>query len=91
MPHIVEPTDQQLRETCARMAQRFGWSEAFDVVMQDPARSRMVRMAAKHPTAAGTPPARAPRACPAPSTPPRRSSLPLFDHKRAASGERDDD
>ncbi len=89
MPHAVEPTDQLLREACERMARRFGWSEAFDVVMRDPARSRMVRLAAKHPTAAGQLP-------PAPARPsraswPSRPAPDLFDRKRAASGERDDD
>lgn len=90
MAHAIEPTDQMLREACARMAERFHWADDFDAVMQDRVRSRMVRIAARHPTAAGRVPAppRAP-AC-RPFQPPT-SGIPLFDRKRAASGERDDD
>lgn len=93
MPRTIEPTEQALREACARMAQRFRWTDGFDIVMQDPARSRLVRLAAKHPTAAGAPATRAPcpATAPAPATCPPLTGLPLFDRKRAASGERDDD
>ena len=91
MPRLTEPTDQQLRDACARMAQRFRWLGTFEAVMQDPVRSRLVRVAAMHPTAAGTPTRciaaaptwRAPRRHPGP--------LPFLDRKRAAAGERDDD
>jgi hypothetical protein len=91
MAHAIEPTDQLLRDVCARMAQRFHWAEDFDTVMRDRVRSRLVRLAARHPTAAGAAPERAP--CAPAARPARRSTagIPLFDHKRAACGERDDD
>ena len=88
MPSVIEPTDQQLREACERMARRFRWTDSFETVMQDACRSRLVRLAVAHPSAAGFAAARAPRfftrRLPA-------TALPLFDRKRAASGERDDD
>ena len=90
MAQLIEPTDQQLREACARMALRFHWLGSFETVMQDPVRSRLVRVAAMHPTAACTP-ARRPTPAPRHSFAQRRISPPLFDRKRAASGERDDD
>jgi len=91
MPRVIEPTDELLREACARMARRFRWTDGFDAVMQDPTRSRLVRIAAKHPSAAGWSDARAPRPAPAPHHAPQPNGVPLFDRKRAASGERDDD
>ncbi|MDN4591232.1 hypothetical protein DBA29_22375 [Xenophilus aerolatus] len=91
MPRPTEPTEQQLREACARMARRFRWLDAFETVMQDPVRRRLVRVAAMHPTAAGTP-ARRPAAAPGWQAPRRqRRPLPFLDLKRAAAGERDDD
>lgn len=91
MTPFIELTDQLLREACTRMAARFRWVEDFEAVMQDRVRSRLVRLAARHPTAAGSAPARAQRA-PAcrPYAPPTRGAA-LVDRKRAASGERDDD
>ncbi|SDI77490.1 hypothetical protein [Variovorax sp. OV700] len=91
MAHAIEPTDQLLRDACARMAARFRWAEDFETVMQDRVRSRLVRIAARHPTAAGLAPARVQRQ---PACRPMQlllGGLPLFDRKRAASGERDDD
>lgn len=91
MPGANEPTEQLLRETCARMAQRFRWTESFETVMQDPARGRMVRLAALHRSACG---AAVRRAAPVvrrrrlDPLPPQRS---FFDNKRAAAGEREDD
>ena len=88
MPSVFEPTDQQLRDACERMARRFRWTDSFEMVMQDACRSRLVRLAVAHPSAAGFTAARAPRLFarlrPA-------NTVPLFDRKRAASGERDDD
>ncbi|SOD27638.1 hypothetical protein SAMN05518800_3202 [Variovorax sp. YR752] len=91
MAHEIEPIDQLLREACARMAARFRWADDFDAVMKDRVRSRMVRLAARHPSAAGVMPARAPRAPACRPTQQPSTGLPPFDHKRAASGERDDD
>ncbi|SFO51171.1 hypothetical protein SAMN05216567_1019 [Variovorax sp. OK605] len=90
MAHANPPTDQLLRETCARMAERFHWADDFDTVMQDRVRSRMVRLAARHPTAAA---GAAPRAPCAPAWRPRPPATGgrFLDRKRAASGERDDD
>jgi hypothetical protein len=90
MPHAIALTDPLLREACARMALRFGWGESFETVMQDPMRSRMVRVAVLHPSAADAPgdslaPAARRVELPMPGQPP------LFDRKRAAAGERDDD
>lgn len=88
MPSVIEPTDQQLRDACERMARRFRWTDSFETVMRDACRSRLVRLAVAHPSAAGFAAARAPRLfvrC-LPVT-----ARPLFDRKRAASGERDDD
>lgn len=91
MAQLSEPTDQQLREACARMSQRFRWVGAFETVMQDPVRSRLVRVAAMHPTAAGAPTRRA-AAAPTWRAPRRQPGpLPFLDRKRAAAGERDDD
>jgi anti-sigma factor RsiW len=91
MAPAIEPTDQLLRDACARMTARFRWADDYETVMQDRVRSRLVRIAAKHPTAAGLTQARTQRqpAC-RPSQPPL-GGLPLFDRKRAAAGERDDD
>jgi hypothetical protein len=88
MVAAIEPTEQQLRDACERMARRFRWDDSFETVMQDARRSRLVRLAVAHPSAAGIPAARAPRLFTRlrPAT-----AMPLFDRKRAASGERDDD
>lgn len=91
MVPAIAPTDQQLRDACERMARRFRWTESFETVMQDVCRSRLVRLAVAHPSAAGSAPPRAPRT-PARAHPlPPISGMPLFDRKRAASGERDDE
>ncbi|CAN7596809.1 hypothetical protein [Variovorax paradoxus] len=88
MVAAIEPTEQQLRDACERMARRFRWADSFETVMEDACRSRLVRLAVAHPSAAGLAAARAPRlfARRLPAT-----ALSLFDRKRAASGERDDD
>lgn len=91
MARATEPTDQLLRDTCAGMAQRFRWTEDFDVVMRDPVRSRMVRIAALHCAALGRSAGYVSRPAAALAARPRLGALPLFDRKRAASGERDDD
>ena len=91
MAHAIEPTDQMLRDACARMAARFRWADDFETVMRDRVRSRLVRIEAKHPPATGMPPARALRGPACRPLQPPKGGLPLFDHKRAASGERDDD
>jgi len=91
MAHAMDPTDQMLREACIRMAARFRWADDYEAVMRDSVRSRLVRLAAKHPSAAGLAQACALR------EPTRRPPSPphcgptLLDRKRAASGERDDD
>ena len=90
MVPATEPTEQQLRDACDRMARRFRWSDSFETVMQDARRSRLVRLAVAHPSAAGMTAARAPRPTVWPISPPT-TSVPLFDSKRAASGERADD
>lgn len=88
---VIAPTDQQLRDACERMARRFRWTDSFETVMQDARRSRLVRLAIAHPSAAETVAARAPRAFvrPLPQTP--AAGAPPIDRKRAAAGERDDD
>ncbi|CAN7257654.1 hypothetical protein LJR084_001191 [Variovorax sp. LjRoot84] len=91
MAHAIEPTDQQLRDACARMARRFRWTDSFETVMQDACRSRLVRIAVSHPSAAGLVPAFAPRQPARRPLPPPLLGLPLFDRKRAAAGERDDE
>jgi hypothetical protein len=90
MAYAIEPTDQQLRDACARMARRFRWTDSFETVMQDACRSRLVRIAVSHPSAAGLVPPFAPRQ-PTRRSPPPPGALPLFDRKRAAAGERDDE
>lgn len=91
MAHVIELNDQLLREACTRMTARFRWVDDFETVMLDRVRSRLVRLAARHPTAAGLPPARAPRAPAHRPQPPPIGGPTYIDRKRAASGERDDD
>jgi hypothetical protein len=88
---VIKPTDQLLRDACARMSTRFRWVEEFEAVMKDQVRSRLVQLAARHPTAADFAPARVQRQPARRALQPAQGSPPLFDHKRAASGERDDD
>ncbi len=90
MVPATERTEQQ-RDACERMAHRFRWVDSFETVMQDAHRSRLARLAVAHPSGAGFAAAGA-------SRPSARSLLqrpaagaPLFDRKRAASGERADD
>jgi hypothetical protein len=91
MVHMTAPTEQQLRDACERMARRFRWADNFETVMQDARRSRLVRLAVAHPSAAGFAAARAPRPSPRALRQPPAAGAPLFDQKRAASGERADD
>ena len=91
MAVAIEPTEQQLREACGRMARRFGWPDCFETVMQDAQRSRLVRLAVAHPSAAGAVPRRLPRSSLHTHSPSPATGVPLFDGKRAASGERADD
>lgn len=93
-------TEALLRDTFDRMAARYpAWPRSFDEVMADPARSRLVRITATRRVAA----ARRPVA-PACTASPRRAAAPVppasalismhppvFDRKRAAAGEREDD
>jgi len=91
MACAIDPTGQQLRDACARMSRRFGWVESFEAVMQDARRSRLVRLAVAHPSAAETVVQRRRIASARPVRPTSAAgSLPL-DRKRAAAGERDDD
>lgn len=91
MVPVIEPTDQQLRDACERMARRFRWADSFETVMQDARRSRLVRLAIAHPSAAEAVAVRTPRpfARSFPQAP--ATGSPFIDRKRAASGERDDD
>ncbi|MCT8178104.1 hypothetical protein [Variovorax sp. CY25R-8] len=91
MASPLDPTEQQLRDACARMAQRFGWTDGFDVVMQDARRGRLVRLAVAHPSAADLATAHASRSRARPTFQPPPAGVPFLDRKRAASGERDDD
>lgn len=87
----IETTDQQLRDACERMALRFRWIDSFETVMKDARRSRLVRLAVAHPSAAGSAAPRVPRAPRVFDRLPPDAGAPLFDRKRAASGERDDE
>lgn len=91
MVPVIEPTDRQLRDACERMARRFRWSDSFETVMQDARRSRLVRLAIAHPSAAEAVADRASRAFARPVPQGPAAGAPLIDRKRAASGERDDD
>lgn len=98
-----EPTDEELR-TAWMHCRKASWPATFEEAMQDPVRSRLVRLTALHP------PRKFRRAMPTPQSTPRarlfdpvpaardRQSLPLpgiapavIDRKRAAAGDRDDD
>lgn len=85
----IEPTEQQLREAFARLAQRFGWACSFAEACADAVRVRMVRVEACHPPRPA--PAPRPARAPAPLFLPARPLRAAYDHKRAAAGERDDD
>jgi len=98
MAHI-EPTDEQL-QLAWQERRRHDWPLTFADVMADPFYARLVRMHACH-NALGEHihrevlPPEPPPAVPTPARP--ASSLrvptqaPLFDRKRAAAGEREDD
>jgi hypothetical protein len=77
-----EPTEQELR-LAWRHCWRNTWPASFEEAMADALLSRMVRITALHP-----PCPRRPAAVPR-STPIRRPAV--FDRKRAAAGDRDDD
>nr|WP_315210785.1 hypothetical protein [uncultured Albidiferax sp.] len=84
-------TPEALRAAWERMRLRpamHGWPPSFDQVMADPLRSRVVRLEATHGRPATTAPCHPARPPPPPLRP---AQPPRFDHKRAASGERDDD
>ena len=91
MPCAIDPTEQQLRDACARMARRFGWADSFETVMQDARRSRLVRLAVAHPSAAETVVQRRRIASARPVRPTSAAGPLPIDRKRAASGERDDE
>lgn len=88
-------SDAQLRETYELMRQRHRqWPNSFEAVMADPQRSRLVRINAMVRSRA-----LAKRACttqravptvrPLPAL--RPGTTPVFDRKRAAAGDREDD
>lgn len=91
MANPLEPTEQQLRDACSRMSLRFGWTDGFDVVMQDARRGRLVRLAVAHPSAANVSTGRAVRPSALPPFKRPVTGSPFLDRKRAASGERDDE
>lgn len=90
----AEPSEEELRAAWLH-CRRDTWPASFEEAMADALFSRMVRLTALHP----------PRAHRAPPTPPRtrifnpvrlgpnarRPAPPVFDRKRAAGGDRDDD
>ncbi len=82
-----------LRATCQFLAVKFpGWPSTYEEAMADPLRRRLVEINAKHPptpSRAVVTPLQRPTLTAVPLPP--LGKLPLFDHKRAASGERDDD
>ena len=90
----VSLPDDLLRDTFGRMAARYtAWPREFDAVMADPIRSRLVRLTAIRRLAAARRPKPAPCGTPLrrSASPPRLAALPaVFDHKRAAAGDRDD-
>lgn len=89
----IEPTSEELLAAYER-SRKANWPATFDEAMADPVLSRLIAIAAKHPPRAARPPAvqQAPSMHPA-RTPGtwRPTSRPVFDRKRAAAGERDDD
>ena len=91
--HTTSLPEQLLRATCEYLALKFpGWPSSFEEAMADPARRRLVEINAKHPPVpakAVVTPIQRPSLTARPLTP--LGKLPQFDHKRAASGERDDD
>lgn len=90
-------TDEELRAAWQNCRRSTGWPATFEEAMADRVCSRQVRIEADRRTRRIA--ARAPAAAALATTPPvaRTSSLPtprtpaVFDRKRAASGERDDD
>jgi len=92
----VEPTAEQLRQACTRVRIP-SWPADYETVMSDPLRARIVQAFAHRLIHSPRPVPAAPAPSPvaAPRTAARR--VPHFspppgyvDHKRAASGERDD-
>ena len=94
---MTAPDPTALREAWEAMSSRRclrHWPQAFDLVMADPTRSRLVRLeaCARARTRASAKPH--PTPCPRPEARPRpalTASATLFDRKRAAAGERLDD
>lgn len=83
-----EPTTEELRmawQHCKRTA-RSPWPETFEEAMAHATLSRLVRLTAMHPQ----PAQRTAAAAPAPRFAPLRRPA-VFDRKRAAAGDRDDD
>ena len=96
MAHI-EPTPEQL-QTAWMERRRRDWPPTFDAVMAHPRYSRLVRMHACHAAVVTRTHGEVLQPDPPPNVrhsfrKPLRTypQAPLFDQKRAASGERDDD
>ena len=96
MAHI-EPTPEQLK-TAWLERRRHDWPPTFDAVMAHPRYSRIVRMHACHVAVVNRTHCEVLQPDPPPRTrfsfrkpPGGKPQAPLFDQKRAASGERDDD
>lgn len=94
----VEPTEAELRMAWKHCHGRPNWPPTFEEAMADATFSRLLRLTAKHPPrAARSGRVSTPAAAPEPHqrsdaprwTPPRQAAL--FDRKRAAAGEREDD
>lgn len=94
----AEPTAAELQAAWHHCRGRPNWPATFQEAMADPTFSRLLQLTAKHPPRAarsGRVSTPTPAAAPYPRSdaprwaPPRQSAL--FDPKRAAAGERDDD
>ena len=86
--HLTQDALYAAWENMRRRDAMRNWPPSFEQVMADPLRSRMVRLEATHRAVKPATSCRPAR----PLAPALRPALaPRFDHKRAASGERDDD
>jgi len=95
-----QPTEEELRHAW-RHCRRPTWPETFEEAMADELLSRLVRLNAMHPPRANRKPldtrphvhvaAPAPRPRIQPAATLRPGQPGLFDRKRAAAGEREDD